>query len=76
MKTGRPDYDGGRALIPAEEPVFILRAQDRFAEDTIRYYANLVASHHGESTLTQHARQQADAVAAWPTKKDPDFPKV
>lgn len=61
------------AKIPADEPGFMLRAQDKFAADTIRFYANLVASAGASAEIVESARAQAAAFDAWPTKKSPDI---
>lgn len=54
--------------IPADEPVFVLRAQDKYASATVRYY--------GLRPLTVAAHTQifdiADAMDAWPFHKEPD----
>lgn len=72
MKFGRKDYDGGK-YIPHGEPAFLLRAQDKFAEDVVRFYASLVESNAGDPSLVASARKQADAFKAWPHKKAPDL---
>lgn len=72
MKFGRKDYDGGKA-IPGDEPAFLLRAQDKFAGDVVRFYANLVESNGGSKEVVDSARKQGEAMDAWPTKKSPDI---
>jgi hypothetical protein len=64
MKFTRDDYNrriiDTEGRIPAEEPVFLLRAQDKYAPDTLRFYANLVKE-GGNSEMAEelfaHARQ-------------------
>lgn len=75
MLHARPDYqriqdpDG---LIPADEPVFLLRAQDQTAAEVVRYWAELNEKAHGHSRLTRLAREHADRMDAWPQKKRAD----
>ena len=60
----------GRVEIPkvgAEEPVFILRAQDMLAETAIEMYRLLAASHG--SRLAEDAKKEVEAFRAWPGKK-------
>jgi hypothetical protein len=63
MKFTREDYNrrikdtDGR--IPEDEPVFLLRAQDKYAPDTLRFYANLLKEDGNEEMaeeLFAHAR--------------------
>lgn len=70
MNTGRPHSD-----IPAEEPVFILRAQDRFAASAVRFWAFSMVNHGGDQATFEAAMAQAAALEAWPVKKMPDIPK-
>lgn len=63
----------GRLSIPkvgAEEPVFILRGQDRLAETAIEMYRALAASHG--RPLAGSLQKEIKAFKKWPTKKMPD----
>ncbi len=64
----------GKINIPkigAEEPVFILRAQDRLAEAMIEIYRILVASH--DSPMAKEVAKEAEKFRAWKgAKKMPD----
>jgi hypothetical protein len=64
----------GKLAIPRvgeEEPVFILRAQDRLAEPTIEMYRSLAASH--SSQVTGALQKEIDRFRNWKgTKKLPD----
>ena len=64
----------GKLTIPRvgeEEPVFILRAQDKLAEPTIEMYRLLAASHG--SQLTSALQKEIDRFRKWKgTKKLPD----
>lgn len=77
MKHSRPDYDriqDPAGLIPDDEPVFILRAQDRVAPATVRFWARRAAEMFADPAMVQNARDQADAMEAWAKKKLPDLP--
>jgi hypothetical protein len=78
MKHARPDYNriqDPAGLIPPDEPVFLLRAQDEFAADTLRDYAARVQLNRGASAdLVAATLTQADAMDAWPHHKAPDLP--
>jgi len=55
----------------ADEPVFILRAQDKLAEMTIEMYRLLARSHN--VPLADDLQREIDAFHSWPgTKKLPD----
>lgn len=56
---------------PADEPCFVLRAQDQLAAETVRYYADAVEDEIGKAEANQ-IRVRADEMEAWPTKKLPD----
>jgi hypothetical protein len=68
MKFTRDDYnkriiDKGRK-IPADEPVFLLRGQDVYAPDTLRFYANLVAE-NGNVKMAEELRSHAREMLLW-----------
>ncbi len=64
----------GKLNIPrvgAEEPVFILRAQDRLAEAMIEIYRVIVASH--DSPMAKEVAKEVEKFRAWKgTRKMPD----
>jgi hypothetical protein len=75
MKHARPDYDriqDPANLIPEDEPVFLLRAQDHVAAEAVRFWASLQP---GGSELAKLARRHAEAMDAWPKKKIADITK-
>jgi hypothetical protein len=87
MKHARKDYDPIQdpkivdlngccpLLIPEEEPVFLLRAQDPFAKRTVLYWATLAREAGADETIVQLAIDQAELMNVWPIKKDlPDLP--
>jgi hypothetical protein len=64
----------GKVDIPKvgeEEPVFILRAQDKLAESAIEMYRILAASH--SSPMAEELQKEIDAFRRWSgPKKMPD----
>jgi hypothetical protein len=49
-----------------DEPVFILRAKDRHAPDTVRHWAGLCyARGRGDAIASRDARRHADAMEEW-----------
>lgn len=77
MKHARADYDriqDPSGKIPKDEPVFLLRAQDQFAAETVRYYAQLIRDHNGDEKIAVACFAQARAMELWPKKKMPDLP--
>lgn len=78
MKHARSDYNriqDPAGLIPEEEPVFLLRGQDKFAAEALRYYAHLVKHQRDPDMRIYIATlQQAEAMDLWPKKKMPDMP--
>ena len=78
MIHARQDYQriqDPAGLIPENEPVFLLRAQDRTAAQTLRFWAQLQDSNDGDQVAAALAREHADAMDAWPVKKLADVPK-
>lgn len=76
MKHARADYDriqDPAGLIPADEPVFLLRGQDRFAALAVEIYADIVAANGGDAELVRRCRDQVTRMRAWPTHKEPDL---
>lgn len=63
----------GKLSIPkvgVDEPVFVLRAQDKLAETAIEMYRALAASHG--RPLASSLQKEIEAFQKWPTKKMPD----
>lgn len=55
------------------EPVFVLRGQDPLAADLVREWAGMMAARFPERReKINGALALADAMDAWPTKKDAD----
>ena len=56
-----------------EEPLFILRAQDRMASALVRIWAVEFAKKHGyDHPKYSEAVKLADAMEEWPRRKFPD----
>lgn len=80
MKHARKDYNriqDPEKKIPADEPVFLLRGQDRYAPIMLRIYANLVAlADDFDKDIVLSATEQADAMDRWQDEKgckEPDL---
>ena len=77
MQHSRPDYNriqDPAGLIPDDEPVFFLRAQDQVAAATVRYWARMAKDQGADPRMIQNAFHQADRMEAWAKKKLPDLP--
>lgn len=64
-----------------DEPIFVLRAQDELAGQTIRFWAGLLMERHGRDSISwpegavtkiNAALQLADQMDRWPSRKVPD----
>jgi hypothetical protein len=55
-----------------DEPVFVLRAQDKLADQLVDSWADLVELGRGPSAKVVEARELAEAMRAWPSRKFPD----
>lgn len=55
-----------------DEPVFILRAQDKLAPALVRAWAALAAEHGCDIVKCQMAVETAEDMEDWPTRKFPD----
>lgn len=76
MKHAREDYNriqDPAGLIPDDEPVFLLRAQDELACRAVAYYAGLCANVQAPE-ISARALAHSKAMAEWPKKKVPDLP--
>lgn len=64
IQTGKP--------IPQDEPVFVLRAQDKLAGMTLEGYADCLEEYGASEEAVKHVREHAAEMEAWPVKKMPD----
>lgn len=79
MKHAREDYNriqDPAGLIPADEPVFLIRGQDAVGATAVRGWAHLHHVNGGSDTLYESAMRHADAMEAWPKKKRADLSTV
>ena len=77
MKHARDDYNriqDPAGLIPADEPVFLLRAQDKHFIAMLMYYKQLVYAARGDGKIIDAVDKHLAAAKAWPVKKAPDMP--
>lgn len=78
MIHARDDYNriqDPAGLIPADEPVFLLRAQDALACKAVEYYAFLCSKAQANDVAAK-AWQHASRMESWPKKKVPDLPST
>jgi hypothetical protein len=77
MRHARNDYNNRirdfYGMIPDDEPVFLLRGQDQVAAETVRFWADRNDEAGGDPELSRLAREHADAMDRWPTKKPADL---
>lgn len=55
-----------------DEPIFVLRAQDKLAADTVRHWIQLARDHGTPQATLQEAEECVLAMERWPIKKVPD----
>lgn len=82
MKHARSDYDriqDPAGLIPQDEPVFLLRARDRLAPRTIRYWVAQGFKIGVDLAMLEAADEQSKAMERWQAQrgsKTPDMPST
>jgi hypothetical protein len=77
VKHARDDYNriqDPAGLIPDDEPVFLLRGQDKYAGKIIELYADFVEMNDGDPEIVRLTREQAKRMRDWPKHKVPDLP--
>jgi hypothetical protein len=68
VKHAREDYNriqDPAGLIPADEPVFLLRAQDKSAPSTLRFWAAENRAAGGDEALSALAELWASNMEQW-----------
>lgn len=81
MKHARSDYDriqDPENKIPEDEPVFLLRGQDKFAPELLLRWAAKLRLSGGSSLMATLVENHAQEMIAWQKKhgnKIPDLPK-
>lgn len=77
MRFGRRDYDARikdtAGLIDDDEPVFLLRAQDRIAWKIVRIYSWFAQEAGCDQTVVEKASKQAELMKIWRKKKKADI---
>ncbi len=58
--------------ISDDEPIFVLRAQDKFAPIIIRLWADLVQQYGISEERYNEALEVIEEMESWPTRKYPD----
>jgi len=82
MKHARSDYNRIQDplnLIPKEEPVFLLRGQDRFAPMVVEAWAKMAEERGANKNIVEAAFGQARAMYQWQEdnkEKMPDLPSA
>lgn len=78
MKHARDDYNAriqdAADLIPADEPVFLIRAQDQVGAAAVRAWAHLHRVNGGSDVAYLMAMKHADSMDRWPKHKPADVP--
>lgn len=75
MIHARDDYNriqDPQGLIPYDEPVFLLRAQDRYASIAVAFYAGLCRD--SAPAVSEKSLEHSRRMEAWALKKVPDLP--
>lgn len=68
MKHAREDYDriqDPAGLIPANEPVFLLRGQDILAPVLLDIWADNLSDHDGDPHMIEIVREHAKSMRSW-----------
>jgi hypothetical protein len=66
--------NGTTRMVQVNEPLFLIRGQDKIGADVVRYWADLAESRGASADIVAAARTQAARMEAWPIKKTPDLP--
>lgn len=78
MIHARKDYtkriDDNAGLIPFNEPVFLIRGQDKLGAETLRFYADRLKANGGDPKIISSVRRHATRMEKWPVKKFADLP--
>lgn len=68
---GYKNDDKCLAKVADDEPIFVLRAQDKLAPILVRLWCELADLHGADLPKIQGAMELADKMEAWPTRKFP-----
>jgi hypothetical protein len=81
MRHARPDYERFQdpaGLIPQDEPVFLIRAQDITAAPTVRFWASQAEARGADPRMVKRVRAWADEIERYQDHngvKVPDMPE-
>ena len=64
--------EGALGKAADDEPVFVLRAQDIHAPDLVEKWAIWCRAHQAPNDKLREAHGIADAMRAWPGRRQPD----
>lgn len=76
MKHARDDYNriqDPEGLIPADEPVFLIRGQDKIGGLVVKIWADLARLVGAKDDICDKARVQGLLMDNWKKKKVPDL---
>lgn len=76
MLHAREDYNriqDPENKIPEDEPVFLIRAQDKVGADAVRAWASFAEAVGASFEIVRIAREHADKMEAWYIHKTPDL---
>lgn len=77
MKHARDDYNriqDPAGKIPEDEPVFLLRGQDKHFISTLLHYRDCVLKDGGDRKIVLAINDHLQLAADWPRRKAPDMP--
>jgi hypothetical protein len=73
MGTKKEEIESGCLAKAAEdEPLFVLRGQDKLAPALVEMWASMAELHGAPRRKVAHARALAADMRDWPTRKLPD----
>ena len=74
MIHARSDYNeriqDSAGIIPEDEPVFLIRAQDKVSADAVRAWAHLHRVNGGSDPVYEAVMRHADRMEAWPEEEE------
>ena len=77
MIHARSDYmhiQDNTGKIKEDEPVFLLRAKDKLAPGTLRFWANMLEEAKGDPIAIAAARKHAEVMKQWQKENGSKFP--
>jgi hypothetical protein len=79
MKHAREDYNRIQdplGLIPDDEPVFLLRGQDKLAPDLVRTWAIQLFAAGGDPVMAGMALEQSEKMQKWQEEHKAKLPDL